>query len=291
MKKIVSPLSNGGAPWTDDLLAGILGQEGWSALEGTLQSISNPASSGNVGVIVSGCVVSGTGPYNCSAGIVYLNGQFMAFPGFTAQTLPQYIVPATLVTNTDTWGDGSTHNLWTQQDSTFQSGLPGSGQFITLSTIGNLGGLGGFRVENFINPAISAQLNTLNGRDTTWQTSGSLSSITNQAAAAPTSGTYIVKWRRTALEIFYYFQCTTVWSVSPTQINLNSFPNPIFSALGYAFGGTGINQGSHDSVICSGAGGTVAAKISTPSANVIRLTVPTGSWTTIQFGGNGLIDQ
>lgn len=174
MKKIVSPLSNGGAPWTDDLLAGILGQEGWTAFEALLQNLYPSSASGNVGVIISGCVVSGAGPYNCSAGIVYLNGQFMSFPGFTALTLPQYIVPATLVTNTDIWGDGSSHNLWTQQDAAVQSSLPGSGQYISLTTLGAQGTPGGQRYGM--------------GGMTAWTTLTLLNSWTN-------ASTPVARWR------------------------------------------------------------------------------------------------
>jgi len=145
MKKIVSPLANGGAPWSDDYLLTIQDQL-YLALESLLSGIVPTTATGNVGVIISGCLVTGTGPYNCSSGIVYLNGTFMYFPGFSAQTLPQYIVPNTPIVVTDTWGNGTVNNFTSDQQATYQNTVPGSGQYLSLTTAGNQGGLGGYRL-------------------------------------------------------------------------------------------------------------------------------------------------
>lgn len=157
MKKLVSPLANGGAPFTNDIMGSVFNQELWTAIESILQGVSPTASSGNVGVIVSGCAVTlnGGGPnYNCTSGIVYLNGQFMAFPGFSNLALPQYIVPATLAYTTKVFQNGTTNNMISQQDATVTNTLPGSGQYIILSTTGNLGSVGGFRFENWVNAGV-----------------------------------------------------------------------------------------------------------------------------------------
>jgi hypothetical protein len=176
MKKIVSSVPNGGALWSNDILQSVINQEPWTAIESILQGIAPTAATGNVGVIVSGCAITGAGPYNCSAGIVYLNGQFMAFSGFSGQTLPQYIVPATLVTIPKTFADGVSRTMINQQDATYQSGVPGSGQYIALTTIGNQGSPGGQRYL---------------GGGTAWNTLTLLNSWTN-------SSTPVARWRFTS---------------------------------------------------------------------------------------------
>jgi hypothetical protein len=147
MKKIQSPLANGLAPWTNERFLNIQ-DDLYKVVEGMLSGISPIAATGNVGVIISGCVVTGSGPYNCTPGIIYLNGEFMEFAGFTAQTLPRYIVPLAPIVTNATWANSSSNPLTIDKQATHQSGLPGSGQYITLSTTGNNGGLGGYRFGN-----------------------------------------------------------------------------------------------------------------------------------------------
>lgn len=163
MKKILTPVANGGAPWSNDTLQGILNAEVWTALEALLQNISLPSATGNVGVIVSGCNVTlnGAGPnYNCSSGYVYLAGQFMYFPGFSNLALPQYIIPNALINTQKTFLDGVARNFITQQDAGVTATVPGSGQYISLTTTGNLGGIGGYRIENYVSVGVNAAINT-----------------------------------------------------------------------------------------------------------------------------------
>jgi len=160
MKKYISPVAAGGAPLNNERFINEIGAEFWTAIESILQGVSAPAATGNAGVIVSGCAVTGVGPYNCSAGVVYLAGQFMAFPGFAAQTLNQYILPATVVNIAKTFADGVSRNLIAQSDATFQAGVPGAGQYITLSLLGNLQTPGGVRLENLIYQGIFSDSGT-----------------------------------------------------------------------------------------------------------------------------------
>lgn len=158
MKKFINPIPLGGMPVHTNRFQNELNIEIWSAIESIIQGVSDPSASGNVGVIVSGVKVTGGGPYNISSGIVYLSGQFMYYPGASGVALPQYVLPATLVNISKVFADGASKNLITQQDAVIQSGVPGGGQYITLSTTGNLGGLGGFRFENWVSAGVLASV-------------------------------------------------------------------------------------------------------------------------------------
>jgi hypothetical protein len=147
MKKIVSPLAAGGAPWTNELLLNTQ-NEIYRVYEGMFKSIVPVAATGNVGIIVSGCEVTGSGPYNCSDGYVFLNGNLLAFPGFSNKTLPQYIIQNNSVLVTDTWANGSVNPITLDLQADSQSFLPGSGQYIAITTAGNIGKPGGRRYEN-----------------------------------------------------------------------------------------------------------------------------------------------
>ena len=153
-------------------------------VDGELHGI---AGTGNIGVIISGCVVtfiSGSN-YSCSSGIVYLNGTFMFFPGWASTTLPQYIVAASPIVVTDTWANASTNNLTSDQQATYQGTIPGSGQYIGLTISGNIGyTIGGKRYEN---------LNILGVADNTpavGKQIGEIISTSNNSHTQATSGSY-----------------------------------------------------------------------------------------------------
>lgn len=233
MKKLIVPVSTGGLILSDDILETVFNQEIWTALESILQSVAPSSSSGNVGVIVSGCQVTGSGPYNCSSGIVYMNGQFMALSGFTGLTLPQYIVPATLTVISKTFANGVPTPTINQQDASVTASLPGSGQYITLSTTGYYGGLGGQRLDQFF------------GRDQNYiATAVAISNVTNQSAVNPTSLTFgNIYYRRSNKETFVEIVVAVGFAAIPTVININNIPaildalfqlDPLFStAVGY----------------------------------------------------------
>lgn len=168
MKKIVTPLANGGAPFTNDLMETVFNGELWTAMESILKNISDPTATGDVGVIVSGCnVTANGGNWDCSSGIVYMNGQFMAFAGFTNLSLPRYIVPSALSYTDKVWNDGTSHHLISQQDAGVQSSAPGSGQYISLTTTGLYGLQGGRTL--FKSPTDWTTMTLVNG----WANGGS----------------------------------------------------------------------------------------------------------------------
>lgn len=120
----------GGAPVYDDDLLDIFNSEIW----GAMQAIFSPYDSDTEGVIVSGCVISGSGPYNISAGIVYLNGEFMRINAFTSLSLPFYIQPDTVTTEPRTFADSTVNAVITVKIATVGGSAPGSGQYIAVTS-------------------------------------------------------------------------------------------------------------------------------------------------------------
>lgn len=130
MKKFITPIPDGGAPMhSNDVLDPIF-KDIYTSLESSLYGISAETQ----GVIVRGCVVTPNGGnFDCTSGVVYLNGQFMDFPGFTNQPATRYIVPASAVNSSFPFFDGGTKNLIVTQSATHQGSAPGSGQYISVS--------------------------------------------------------------------------------------------------------------------------------------------------------------
>lgn len=155
MKKYVNPLPTGGVPIFSENVNDALQKEFWDALEAAVVTLA-----GGNAAIVSGCIVASLGGsnYSVSAGIVVIDGVLQRQAAVASTTLPAYLKSDVPVIVTAAFEDGGTKNLTTEQKSILTTSIPGSGQYVTLSLTGNLGGLGGFRLENVINPAIVAQL-------------------------------------------------------------------------------------------------------------------------------------
>jgi hypothetical protein len=73
-----------------------------------------------------------------TAGIVYLNGEFMRIEAQTGFSLPQYIQPLSTVNTSRQFEDNTTQVLFEENSATINSSTPASGQYISvLSTTGS----------------------------------------------------------------------------------------------------------------------------------------------------------
>lgn len=129
MKKITSSATLGGAPFTKEDMRTVFNDEIWSAM----QAMLSPFNADTEGIIVSGCVVSGGGPYDISAGIVYLDGEFMRLPAATGQTLPKYIAAAAAVNDARTFADGTNNTLFITKAAELVGSAPGT-QYVAITT-------------------------------------------------------------------------------------------------------------------------------------------------------------
>jgi len=130
MKKISSSATLGGAPVHKGDLRETFNDEIWDVIEALL----SPYNSDTEGIIVSGCEITGSGPYDIAAGIVYLNGEFMRLAAATGQTLPKYIQAATAVNDTRTFNDGTSAAVFVTKSAELAGSAPGSGQYIAITS-------------------------------------------------------------------------------------------------------------------------------------------------------------
>src|SRR5687767_14712584 len=72
------------------------------------------------GLILTGCEVTGAGPYDISSGVVFLDGEFLIFPAYVGQALPKYIVPDTV-------------NGYRPYAAKLDAAPPGAGQYIEIT--------------------------------------------------------------------------------------------------------------------------------------------------------------
>jgi len=132
MKKIVSAADLGGAPIYKSDLRDVFNSEIWDAIQGLLSGYS----SSTFGFIVSGCVfTNNAGNFDMTAGVVYLNGEFMRIPAATNQAFTKYIAAKTPTNDSRTFEDGTTHAVVQTKDAELVGSAPGSGQYITISSL------------------------------------------------------------------------------------------------------------------------------------------------------------
>jgi len=129
MKKYNNPIPDGGAPLNNNRLNTELNLEFWDTIEGLMSRFLSDSE----GVILTGCVITGGGPYNISAGIVFLNGEFMRLPAQTGVTLPTYIQPDAVNNITKQFADGANKTLIIEKAAKIGA-APGSGQKISIIT-------------------------------------------------------------------------------------------------------------------------------------------------------------
>lgn len=132
MKKITQSATTGGAPIYLDDFKDVFNKELWDVLEGILSGFNSVITEG---VIVSGCDLTGSpGNYTLSAGIVYLDGEFLRVPQSTGLSLPQYIIPATDVNTTRTFEDTVIKTLFVTKAAELSATETANGQYIAITT-------------------------------------------------------------------------------------------------------------------------------------------------------------
>lgn len=132
MKKIVQSATLGGAPIHKNDLRESFSDEIWDSLEAML----SPFNSDTEGIIVSGCVISANASnFDMTAGIVYLNGEFMRIAAATNQSFTKYIAPATVVDDDRQFADGTTNTLFQTSGAELVVSAPGAGQYITINSL------------------------------------------------------------------------------------------------------------------------------------------------------------
>lgn len=132
MKKIVSATDLGGAPFFKNDMREVFNSEIWDVIEGMLA----PFDSDTEGLIISGCVFSNNGGnFDMTAGIVYLNGEFMRIAAVTNQAYTKYIAPKTPTSDSRTFADGSTNAVVQTKEAEIVGSAPGAGQYITINSL------------------------------------------------------------------------------------------------------------------------------------------------------------
>lgn len=134
MKKFTST-DLGGAPIYKDDLRTIFNTEIWEVI----QAMLSPFDSDTEGLVISGCVTTANaGNFDITAGIVYLNGEFMRVSAATNQSFTKYIAPSTAVNDDRTFEDGTVHTVAVTKGAGLAGGAPGSGQYITIASLTDL---------------------------------------------------------------------------------------------------------------------------------------------------------
>lgn len=134
MKKFTST-DLGGAPIFKNDLRDIFNSEIWSVI----QAMLSPFDSDVEGLVISGCVTTANaGNFDMTAGIVYLNGEFMRVAAATNQTFTKYIAPSTAVNDTRTFEDGATNVVAVTKGAELVGSAPGAGQYLTIASLSDM---------------------------------------------------------------------------------------------------------------------------------------------------------
>jgi hypothetical protein len=115
MKKFINPIPDGGFPIYDPEINSVLQSELWDAIENSLLGLVSGGGSTNV--IIQGGNVSdnGNGTYNIGNGIVFIDGEFMAFDAAINQTGVTFLTPATPTTTQTEYADAVTRDYYIEQ--------------------------------------------------------------------------------------------------------------------------------------------------------------------------------
>lgn len=130
MKKIVTGSTPGGAPLYLGDFKTTFNDEIWDAMQALLSGYDSDTE----GLIISGCVISGAGPYNMTAGIVYLNGEFMRIDAQVGIGLPQYIQPLATVNTSRQFENNTNQVLFEEKSATVAGSAPGAGQYVAITS-------------------------------------------------------------------------------------------------------------------------------------------------------------
>jgi hypothetical protein len=127
MKKIISPLSNGGFPWTNEDLVNFQDVE-------TLETSQLFNSFGSA-YVLTGCNVisqdSGAGTCELSSGWVWLNDALRFVEEYSGP-YPFYITPSADIVTTRTFQDGTVHPAYREKTTAVTTTVPGSGQYLAF---------------------------------------------------------------------------------------------------------------------------------------------------------------
>lgn len=149
MKKFLST-DLGGAPVTKEDLRTIFNDDIWDAMEALLLNA-------NSAIVVSGCVLSdNAGNFDMTAGVVFIDGQFLRVGAVTNQTFTKYIRQATAVNDSRTFADGGTHDVATSYTAEVNAAA-GGGQVLTISSLTSLDGK---RLGVIVGKVNGSQVNT-----------------------------------------------------------------------------------------------------------------------------------
>ena len=122
----------GGAPFTNEDLSDVFQTEIWAALQAMLSVYDADAE----GVIVSGCVVTpNAGNFDMTAGIVYLNGEFMRVDAVTNQTFTKYIKAATPTNVARVFQDTISKTFIVERKAEVSATVAAGGQEITIASV------------------------------------------------------------------------------------------------------------------------------------------------------------
>jgi hypothetical protein len=132
MKKITTATDLGGAPITKADLRTVFSEDIWAVIDNILVQIT-PSS----GIIVGGCDITGAGPYNIAAGILYINQEYVLFAGANNITFPYYLYEDAVVNDSRTFADGTTHTLFVTRSATGSTVDPGGVRITINSTTAN----------------------------------------------------------------------------------------------------------------------------------------------------------
>lgn len=125
-------MPSGGAPFTNEDLNDVFQGEIWAAMQAMLSQYDSDAE----GVIVSGCVVTpNASNFDMTAGIVYLNGEFMRVDAVTNQTFTKYIKAAAATNVTRTFNDAASKTFIIEKKAEVSGTADGGGQEITISSL------------------------------------------------------------------------------------------------------------------------------------------------------------
>ena len=135
MKKYVNPIPAGGAPLHNNRLNTELNAELWESIQSLLSGFTAQGAGEN-GLVVSGCVVTANAAnFDITAGIVFLDGEFMRLPAYTNQTFTKYIAAKAVSYESKVFADGGTKNLIEVKEAELVGAAPGVGQYITISSV------------------------------------------------------------------------------------------------------------------------------------------------------------
>jgi len=132
MKKLSTATDLGGAPIYKNDLREVFNYEIWAAVEALMSQFNSDTQ----GIVVQGCVTTANGGnFDMTSGVVYINGEFMRIPAATNQSFTKYIAPAAVVNSTRTFAYTTSHVVTIDSKAVLVSSAPGTGQYITISSL------------------------------------------------------------------------------------------------------------------------------------------------------------